>query len=194
MNLDDYLIYFGSTDVVHLNHKWNCIKHDSRWMTGYNSGGSPYYHNQQFWTNPQFLFEVKGNENNEASKTQILIALMQKYSRQLKIQDDQIEFILFRVKNDVEFDPTQSLRFYSYELERISGSSTNITREVVKRFIVKPGYYVVLPFTFQPNRDKEFHLRIFTELDMSGMLVIFRACVINYILLRDFFFLFKKLG
>lgn len=169
MNLDDYLVYFGSTDVAHLGHKWNCLKHDSRWITGFNSGGSPYYGNHQFWTNPQFLFHVKGNKDNEGFKSSILIALMQKYSRQLKIQDDQIEFILFRVKDEVEFDPTQSLRFYASELERISGSSTNITREVVKRFIVRPGYYVVLPHTFYPNRDKEFHLRIFTELDMSGM-------------------------
>ncbi len=37
------------------------------------------------------------------------------------------------------------------------------TREVVARLKIKPGTYLIVPSTFQPNEEAKFILRIFTE-------------------------------
>ena len=35
--------------------------------------------------------------------------------------------------------------------------------EVTKRFELKPGTYVIIPFTEYPNQEGEFLLRVFSE-------------------------------
>ena len=37
------------------------------------------------------------------------------------------------------------------------------TRQVVKRFALQPGQYVIIPSTYDPNNEGEFLLRIFCE-------------------------------
>ena len=35
--------------------------------------------------------------------------------------------------------------------------------EITRRFKLKPGYYAVIPTTYDPNKEGEFLLRIFSE-------------------------------
>ena len=43
-----------------------------------------------------------------------------------------------------------------------SGSFTN-AREVLKRFDLDPGRYIVIPCAFKPGEEGDYLLRIFTE-------------------------------
>lgn len=70
------------------------------------------------------------------------------------------------MKDHVEVDEnrTSGLRFYSSQLDRIGTSGSYINkREVTKRFRVAPGNYVIIPSTYDEDKDCEFMLRIFTE-------------------------------
>ena len=47
---------------------------------------------------------------------------------------------------------------------RVGGSGHNINiQELTKRFKLDPGYYLIIPSTFDEDQDLEFMLRIFTE-------------------------------
>ena len=39
-------------------------------------------------------------------------------------------------------------------------------RETVKRFYLKPGPYVIVPSTLEPEKEAEFMLRVFSEKPM----------------------------
>jgi hypothetical protein len=60
-------------------------------------------------------------------------------------------------------DPNR--RLTSKELEqqpdpKTSGSYTNF-REVVGRFELKPGHYIVIPATYDPNEEARFMIRVY---------------------------------
>ncbi|CAF4541343.1 unnamed protein product, partial [Rotaria sp. Silwood2] len=62
-----------------------------------------------------------------------------------------------------------NLKFQSYQLERIGDSGNYINkRQVVKRFTVTPGDYIIIPSTFYPDEEGEFLLRVFTENKANG--------------------------
>ena len=62
-----------------------------------------------------------------------------------------------------------SLKLYSNQLERIGTSGSYINaREVTKRFRVPPGNYLIIPSTYDEDRNCEFMLRIFTEELIEG--------------------------
>ena len=57
------------------------------------------------------------------------------------------------------------MKLYAHKLERIGASGSYInSREVTKRFKVKPGYYLIIPSTYDENQDCEFMLRVFTQI------------------------------
>lgn len=41
-------------------------------------------------------------------------------------------------------------------------------REIVKRFALPPGYYVVIPSTFHPHEEANFMLRMYTEKEVES--------------------------
>lgn len=127
----------------------------------------------KFWTNPQFLIRVNDVDlYDEENKATVIIALMQKDSRLKRIQtksesaEEFIQFRLYKIRDDDHIDEskTTGLKFYSNQLERIGTSGSYInSREVTKRFRIEPGYYLIIPSTYEEDRNCEFMVRILTE-------------------------------
>jgi calpain len=97
---------------------------------------------------------------------------MQKDARLKRIKtksdsaEEFIQFRLYRIKDDsaVDESKTSGLKFYSNQLDRIGSSGSYInSREVTKRFRVEPGYYLIIPSTYEEDKSCEFMLRILTE-------------------------------
>ena len=74
--------------------------------------------------------------------------------------------LCFKIKDGIPIDSntTGGLKFNFHQVDRIdtSGSYMNV-REISKRFRVDPGDYLIIPSTYEPDRDCEFMLRVYTE-------------------------------
>lgn len=145
--------------------------------------------------NPQILIEIP--QNYSGTKTDVIVALMQKAGRFRKketrdrVPECFIQFRVFKViillfnlliclrnnlnfglkvKKNVNVDDVIRTRYKidQYSLDKTFTTGAYVEdREVTRRLSLDPGYYVIVPSTFQNDLDWEFLLRIFTEREMK---------------------------
>ena len=72
---------------------------------------------------------------------------------------EKIGFGIFNFKSNVRLDG----KFLKTNLVENSGDSVEQLPQVTKRFELKPGKYVIVPFTKRANQEGDFLLRIFSE-------------------------------
>lgn len=53
--------------------------------------------------------------------------------------------------------------FFLYNASKARAKSYVNMREVTERFCLNPGEYVIIPSTFDPHKESEFLLRVFSE-------------------------------
>ena len=148
--------------------QWKLVTFNGEWLPGFTAGGCGQFNEALFWTNPQFLVNIKNPDLNDNLAT-LLVSLMQKprTDRYGKLVDPEfIQFRFYRVKKEEDADCARKtgMRLYASQLYRCgtSGKYTN-TREVGKRYKVEPGYYLIIPSCYSSNRKAEFLLRVYTE-------------------------------
>ena len=115
--------------------------------------------------NPQFRIRILDNDN--ARPTMVIVSLMQKDKRtSLRNSALTIGFELYHMENTKAnkipldkkfFGKNRPEKSYSNFLEFTKG------KEIVGRFMLQPGIYVIVPSTFHPKETGEFFLRIFSE-------------------------------
>lgn len=98
---------------------------------------------------------------------------MQKYTRQKRMQmngqpaEEFIQLRVFRVNEGVDVSVFQSgtgEKIYPRDLERVGTTGPYINkREVTYQCRVPPGNYIIIPSTYDANREAKFLLRVFTE-------------------------------
>ena len=135
------------------------------WKAGVNAGGCTNHKKTTFATNPQYKVTIKDADLDDDKMATLFISLMQKGARTKKgkgIEDDYqyIGFYVYSIKESTKLPLDTD--FFRYNSSK--GSSRLISlREQVKRFTLEPGTYVVIPCTFEPDKEAEFYLKIFAE-------------------------------
>jgi calpain len=119
--------------------KWNCIQFDGELVPGRSAGGSGQPDRQKFWTNPQYLVRLDHADEN-ATDCVLIIAFMQKYTRQKRMQnrgeqaEEFLQLRIFRVNDHVDvsiFQNGSGEKLYPKDLERIGTTGPYInSREV----------------------------------------------------------------
>jgi hypothetical protein len=160
----DTLAAVDSTDKI----KWNCIQYDGELVPGHSAGGSGQRNAKKFWTNPQYFVSL--NDYTNDGECSLIIACMQKYTRQKRMQrngepaEEFIQLRLYRVVGDVQVE--EGVKLYPKDLDRIGTSGPYINkREVTYQCRVPPGNYIIIPSTYDEDREVKYLLRVFTESD-----------------------------
>ncbi len=72
-------------------------------------------------------------------------------------------FAIYQLEEDVTLPLDRD--FFRYHASCARSPTFINMREVVARFKLEPGAYVVIPSTFEPDQEGDFLLRIFSEKD-----------------------------
>uniref|UniRef100_A0A8C1KFS6 Calpain-3 n=1 Tax=Cyprinus carpio TaxID=7962 RepID=A0A8C1KFS6_CYPCA len=150
--------------------KWNVTIHEGRWVKGCSAGGCRNFPDT-YWTNPQFRLVLPEADAKEKTCT-VVVALMQKgrrKERSLGATLHNIGFAIYEMKGNQQQLPKD---FFLYNASTARCKSYVNMREVTERFCLKPGEYVIIPSTFDPHKESEFLLRVFSESRSSSEVLI----------------------
>ncbi|XP_063047489.1 calpain-2 catalytic subunit-like [Engraulis encrasicolus] len=179
MSFSDWKRHYSRIEICNLTpdaltddgfEKWSLSKYEGTWRRGSTAGGCRNYPNT-FWQNPQFVIKLEEEDDdpddNEAGCT-FIVGLIQKNRRKMrKMGEDMhtIGFAIYEVPD--EYVGRRQVHLHKNFFLRNASKARSETfinlREVCSRFCLPPGEYLVLPSTFEPNKNGDFAVRVFSE-------------------------------
>ncbi|XP_065115685.1 calpain-2 catalytic subunit-like isoform X3 [Paramisgurnus dabryanus] len=179
MAYSDFVRHFTRLEICNLTpdtltseklRHWNYCQFDGTWRPGSTAGGC-INNRATFSSNPQFVIRLEDVDDDPYDGEDgctLVVGLMQKDGRKDKRIGralNTIGFAIYEVPD--EYKGRSNVHLGSDVLLRrgpVPGSNNfNSMREISKRFKLRPGEYVIIPSTFEPNRQGSFILRVFTE-------------------------------
>ncbi|XP_028844176.1 calpain 2, (m/II) large subunit a [Denticeps clupeoides] len=179
MSYTDFIRHYSRLEICTLTpdtlssdsvKHWSVSKFDGSWRRGSTAGGcrnNPY----TFWMNPQFKIKLNEEDDdpddNEVGCS-IVVGLIQKNRRQMrKVGEDMhtIGYAIYEVppqfhgQTEVHLDKNY---FLTHAQKARSDTFINL-REVSSRFKLPPGEYLIVPSTFEPHKNADFCVRVFSE-------------------------------
>lgn len=179
MSFSDFLRHYSRLEVCTLTpdtlttdsvKHWSTSKFDGSWRRGSTAGGCR-NHPYTFWMNPQFKIKLNEEDDdpddNEVGCS-VVIGLIQKNRRKMRKAGEDMHTIGYAIyevppqfhgQKDVHLDKNY---FLSHAQKARSETFINL-REVSTRFKLPPGEYLIVPSTFEPNKNGDFCVRVFSE-------------------------------
>uniref|UniRef100_A0A8C9XLV2 Calpain-1 catalytic subunit n=1 Tax=Sander lucioperca TaxID=283035 RepID=A0A8C9XLV2_SANLU len=174
MSFSDFLREFSRLELCNLTadaldnsqlKKWSTSVYSGEWRRGSTAGGCRNFP-ATFWLNPQFKITLQHPDSGH-SDCSFLVGLMQKDRRKKRREGEDMETIGFALY-EVSCAPTNAAFhlkrdfFLTHASSARSETFINL-REVSSRLKLPPGEYIVVPSTFEPNKEANFVLRVFSE-------------------------------
>uniref|UniRef100_A0A3Q2VUQ2 Calpain-1 catalytic subunit n=1 Tax=Haplochromis burtoni TaxID=8153 RepID=A0A3Q2VUQ2_HAPBU len=172
MSYTDFLREFSRLEICNLTadalqnsqmKKWSSSLFQGEWRRGSTAGGCRNYP-ASFWLNPQFKIMLQNPDMQGNPDCSFVVALMQKDRRKKRQEGQDMETIGFAL---YEFKGSSGVHlkrdfFLSHASSARSETFINL-REVSSRLKLPKGEYIIVPSTFEPNKDGDFVLRVFSE-------------------------------
>ncbi|XP_053700614.1 calpain-8-like [Synchiropus splendidus] len=177
MTLEDFCKSFIDLDICGLcpdfldadsDSHWKTSSYDGRWVAGTTAGGCLNYRDT-FWTNPQFRITVEGSEE-DVSKN-MLVYLMQRPDKRHRrlVKPLHIGFCIYAVAEEYRNTSGKFPQsFFKSHAPVVQTSPYMNGREVMKFFRLRPGDYLIVPTTYNPNETASFLLTIYSREETHG--------------------------
>ncbi|XP_044200130.1 calpain-1 catalytic subunit-like isoform X1 [Thunnus albacares] len=179
MSFQDFLRQFSRLEICNLTPDvlsqdstsfWITVMFEGGWRRGSTAGGCR-NHPNTFWINPQYkitLLEEDDDPEDDEAACSFLVALMQKDRRRFRRHGQDMHTIGFAIYEIPEqYRGCQSVHMKKDFFLRNSSCARSETfinlREVSARLRLPPGEYLIVPSTFEPSKEADFVLRVFTE-------------------------------
>ncbi|XP_074846009.1 calpain-8-like [Carettochelys insculpta] len=153
-------------------NKWGFTLFSGQWRRGATAGGCQNYPGT-YWINPQFKIRLDEPDDEEEGSTSepcctVMVGLMQKNRRRQKKMGESllsIGYSLYQVPKELQNNTDVHLSRDFFTTNRpVARSDTYVNlREVSGRIKLPQGEYIIVPSTFEPFKNGEFCLRVFSE-------------------------------
>ncbi|XP_054882883.1 calpain-9-like isoform X2 [Poeciliopsis prolifica] len=173
MSLEDCCRYYTNIEICGMRPDfldedpachWKTSMYENRWVAGTTAGGY-INHTETFWTNPQYRLKVCGKPDSSQTRN-TLVSLMQKLDKRNR-RSAQLFFIGFFIFEVPEKDEKHAGKFPAsfFSSHRPVAQTKKLmkSREVMEFVTLKPGEYVIVPCTDNPNQTASFLLTIFSR-------------------------------
>uniref|UniRef100_A0A7N6AN50 Calpain catalytic domain-containing protein n=1 Tax=Anabas testudineus TaxID=64144 RepID=A0A7N6AN50_ANATE len=179
MSFQEFLRQFSRLEICNLTADalsqdstrfWSTVAFEGGWRRGSTAGGCR-NHPNTFWINPQYkicLLEEDDDPDDGETACSFLVALMQKDRRRFRRQGQDmhtIGFAIYEVRGHYRGCASVHMKkdfFLRHSSCARSETFINL-REVSARLRLPPGEYLIVPSTFEPSKEADFVLRVFTE-------------------------------
>lgn len=145
--------------------KWNLNVYEGEWIKGISAGGCR-NNIDTFHRNPQYTMKLEHpDEDDDEGFCSVVIALMQKHRRSRKIIGSDfltIGFAIYRL-NEQELEQKPLKNNFFKTNASISRSTFLNMRGVSGRYKFLPGNYLIVPSTYEPDKEGEFLIRVYSE-------------------------------
>ncbi|KAM9195566.1 calpain-2 catalytic subunit [Mergus octosetaceus] len=186
MAFNDFLRHYSRLEICNLTpdtlasdryKKWSLLKLDGNWRRGATAGGCRNYPNT-FWTNPQYLIKLEEEDEDPDDPERgctFLIGLIQKHRRKQRKMGEDMHTIGFAIYEASKFSGQTNIHlsknfFLTNKAREKSNTFINL-REVLNRFKLPAGEYIIVPSTFEPNKNGDFCLRVFSEKNADSKVI-----------------------
>ncbi|CAI9730197.1 calpain-9-like isoform X2 [Octopus vulgaris] len=171
MDFNDFKAHFDTLNICNLSpdaplnmpRTWFAVEFHNRWYKGFSAGGRPSC-STTHWSNPQYRMILGDSDEDDDTHCSVILQLAQKDCRRIKLKNPCLQYIGFVIyKNDLHHALPLQYEFFKKYSSVTSVDAFMNGRQVVKRFALKPGEYIVLPCTYEANLEASFLIRFFME-------------------------------